>query len=63
MGSLAQDSGSSIRYMNSGRQPEGCHYPKKKDNLKNLKESEETEDWIPQETFKLAFDFKNKYAN
>jgi hypothetical protein len=30
----------------------GCHYPKKKDNLKNLKDSAvEQEDWIPSEAF------------
>ena len=47
MGFIAEDSGSNIRYMDSERQPQGCHYPKKKSNLKSLKESDEVEDWIP----------------
>jgi hypothetical protein len=30
--------------------------------LKTLKEDEEMEDWIPEEAFKVAHDFRNKCA-
>jgi hypothetical protein len=60
---LAEDSGSSVRYLNPDRQPETCHYPKKKSVLKEFKDEHESEDWIPQETFKVAHDFRSKYGN
>jgi len=44
---IALDSGLNVRYMDPLRQPEGCHYPKKKDTLKDIKEAEERDDWIP----------------
>lgn len=47
MGFMAEDSGAGVRYLDPDRRPEGCHYPKKVDKLKNIKESDETEDWIP----------------
>ena len=40
-----------------------CHYPKKKSNLKDLKENIEMEDWIPEAAFKVAHDFRNKCAS
>eukprot|EP00347_Sterkiella_histriomuscorum_P010297 403376845 len=68
-GRLAADSvsdgGVGIRFMNPDRQPEGtCHYPKKQSKLKDFyKDSNECEDWIPDEAFKLAHDFRNKCAS
>lgn len=47
MGFMAEDSGAGVRYLDPDRRPEGCHYPKKVDKLKNIKDSDETEDWIP----------------
>lgn len=41
-----------------------CHYPKKKKHLNNFyKDSNECEDWIPDEAFKIAHDFRNKCAS
>ncbi len=66
-GRLASDSvsdgGVGIRFMNPDRQPDPiCHYPKKKSVLKEYKDGVETEDWIPDEAFKIAHDFRNKCA-
>ena len=60
---LAEDSGQSIRFMNPDKQPTTCHYPKKQSVLKDFKGGEEVEDWIPEEAFKLAHDFRNKCAS
>jgi hypothetical protein len=46
--------------MNPDKQPDRCH-PKKKSTLKDFKE--EAEDWIPEEAFKVAHDFRNKCAS
>lgn len=67
-GRLAADSvsdgGVGIRYMNPDRQETKCHYPKKKDTLKDFyKDKNECEDWIPEEAFKVAHDFRNKCAS
>ena len=49
--------------MDPGSEKPACHYPKQKSNLKNLKDAEkEIEDWIPEEAFKAAHDFRNKHA-
>mmetsp|Transcript_23640 Transcript_23640/g.23357 ORF Transcript_23640/g.23357 Transcript_23640/m.23357 type:complete len:107 (+) Transcript_23640:711-1031(+) len=63
VGQLAKDCGSNVRFMNPDRQPTGCHYPKKQSQLKDYKPSDEMEDWIPEEAFKLAHDFRNKCAS
>lgn len=60
--------GVGIRYLNPDKPSssyEGtCHYPKKKDVLKHAyKDKEECEDWIPDEAFKVAHDFRNKCAS
>jgi len=39
-----------------------CHYPKKKEATKSFKADEEIEDWIPEEAYKAAHDFRNKCA-
>jgi hypothetical protein len=49
--------------MNPDRQPADKCHPKKKSNLKEFKETEEMEDWIPEEAFKVAHDFRNKCAS
>ena len=70
-GRLAQDSvsegGVGIRYLDPLRQPtedDKCHYPKPKDKLKSVfKDKNECEDWIPEEAYRLAHDFRNKCAS
>jgi hypothetical protein len=61
-GEFATDSGNSVRYLDPERQPSTCHFPKYESKLKGLKESEEMEDWIPEDAFKVAHDFRNKCA-
>ena len=39
-----------------------CHYPKRQPHTKDFKEGEELEDWIPEEAYKAAHDFRNKCA-
>ena len=63
----AQDSGASgARYMDplpeAHRSDRDCHYPKRKDHLKDFVADEEIEDWIPEEAYKVAHDFRNKCA-
>mmetsp|Transcript_1246 Transcript_1246/g.1459 ORF Transcript_1246/g.1459 Transcript_1246/m.1459 type:complete len:187 (+) Transcript_1246:709-1269(+) len=59
---FANDSGASVRYLDPQREPTTCHFPKYESKLKTLKQSEEMEDWIPEEAFKVAHDFRNKCA-
>lgn len=61
-GEFAHNSGQSVRYMDPERQPTTCHYPKKESKLKSFKANEEMEDWLPEEAFKLAHEFRNKFA-
>lgn len=60
-GEFATDSGQAVRYLDSERQPAKCH-PKKESKLKDFKQGEEMEDWIPEEAFKVAHDFRNNVA-
>jgi hypothetical protein len=69
-GKLALDSKeNTIRYMNPGpyaydmRKLEKCHtrVPKSTVTLKDFKGEEE--DWIPEEAFKVAHDFRNRCAS
>lgn len=60
-GEYAVDSGG-VRYLDPERQPTTCHFPKYESKLKGLKESEEMEDWIPEDAFRVAHDFRNKCA-
>ena len=66
-GRLAADSvsdgGVGIRYLNPDRSSDSCHYPKKKNTLKDYKDKYEADDWIPDEAFKVAHDFRNKCAS
>lgn len=59
-GKIAADLGT-VRYMDPDRQPDKCH-PKKKSTLKNFNPANEMEDWIPEEAYKVAHDFRNKCA-
>ena len=59
-GELAQDSGQ-VRYLDPERQAPKCH-PKAASKLANFKAGEEVEDWMPEEAFKVAHDFRNKCA-
>jgi len=36
--------------------------PKKYKTSKNFKANEEVEDWMPEEAFKVAHEFRNKHA-
>ena len=51
-GEFAKDSGEGIRYMDKNL----------KENIKVQKLDEEQEDWIPDEAFKVAHEFRNKHA-
>jgi len=62
-GKFAADSGKSVKFVSDGKSETVCHYPKPKSKLKTLKESEEVEDWIPEETFKVAHEFRSKFGN
>lgn len=59
---FATDSGGNVRYLDPEKQPTTCHFPKYESKLKNLSENEEMEDWIPEEAFKVAHDFRNRCA-
>ena len=67
-GQLAVDSigdgvSGGVRYMNPGKEQHyssECH-PKRKSTLRDFKE--DSEDWIPEEAFKVAHDFRNKCAS
>jgi len=61
-GEFATDSGTSVRYLDPERQPTTCHFPKYESKLKSFKEGEEMEDWIPEDAFKVAHEFRNKCA-
>lgn len=60
-GEFAHDSGASVRFLDAERQPTTCH-PKPVNKLKGFKANEEIEDWLPQEAFKIAHNFRNKFA-
>jgi len=62
-GTLAQDSGLAVRHMDMERLPDTYQFKVKKDTLKDFKEGDELEDWIPEEAFKVAHDFRNKCAS
>ena len=61
-GKIASDLGN-VRYMDPQKQPSTCHYPKKHSVLNEFNQKEEVEDWIPEEAFKVAHDFRNKCAS
>ena len=61
-GEFAIDSGEGVRYLDPERQPSTCHFPKYESKLKSYKAGEEMEDWIPEEAFKVAHDFRNHCA-
>jgi len=61
-GEFAHSSGASVRYLDPERQPTKCHFPKYDTKLKSFKADEEIEDWMPEEAFKVAHDFRNKCA-
>lgn len=62
----AKDSGASgARYMDplpDAHRKGDSHYPKKNDGLKDYVPGDEIEDWIPEEAYKVAHDFRNKCA-
>lgn len=51
-----------MRYLDPERQPASGQFVKSQPKLKSLKENEEMEDWIPEDAFKVAHDFRNKCA-
>jgi predicted RNase H-like nuclease (RuvC/YqgF family) len=60
-GKIAADLGT-VRYMDPEREEGNKCHPKKKSTLKNFNPGHEMEDWIPEEAFKVAHDFRNKCA-
>lgn len=40
-----------------------CHYPKPKNKVRDIRGEEEVEDWIPDEAFRIAHDFRTKNGN
>lgn len=61
-GEFATDSGAAVRFLDPQREPSTGHFPKYESKLKSFKAGEEIEDWIPEEAFKIAHDFRNKCA-
>ena len=61
-GEFAADSGASVRYLDPERQPASACALKTAPKLKNFKADEEMEDWIPEDAFKVAHEFRNKCA-
>ena len=59
-GEFAIDSGEGVRYLDPEKQPIG--FRKTETKLNTYKAGEEMEDWIPEEAFKVAHDFRNKCA-
>lgn len=59
-GEFATDSGESVRYLDPQREPKAL--AKNESKLKSYKAGEEMEDWIPEEAFKVAHDFRNHCA-
>ena len=67
-GKLALDTTeNTIRYMNPDKQPKKCHVwnsSKEKKKPMTLKDFQGEEDnWIPEEAFKVAHDFRNRCAS
>ena len=64
---LATDSGSNIRCLDNKREPavkKGNNKSVKSGpKTKNFKAGEEFEEWIPEEAFRIAHDFRNKSAS
>ena len=64
---LATDSGSNIRCLDNKREPavkKGTSKSVKSGpKTKNFKAGEEFEEWIPEEAFRIAHDFRNKSAS
>lgn len=61
-GEFAHNSGAAVRYLDPQRQLTTCHFPKYESKLKSFKAGEEKEDWLPEEAFKVAHDFRNRCA-
>ena len=57
---FAQDSGQGVRYMNPT--PEKAPSPTKSVRSTAASDAEEADDWIPEEAYKVAHDFRNKCA-
>lgn len=59
---FATDSGAAVRYLDPERKPASAGANKKAPELRDFKAGEETEDWIPEDAFKVAHEFRNKCA-
>ena len=61
-GEFASDSGTSVRYLDPERQPASRCAVNFAAKLKDFAAGEEMEDWIPEDAFKVAHEFRNKCA-
>ena len=61
-GEFAHESGAAVRYLDPERQPHSYKVTTNESKLKSFKAGEEIEDWMPEEAFKIAHDFRNKCA-
>jgi hypothetical protein len=60
-GQFAKDSGSMMTYLADPEAPRTkCHYPKVKNQVRDIRSEEEVEGWIPEEAFRVAHDFRAK---
>lgn len=58
-GEFALNSANGVRYLDPDRQAAKCHGGSEA-RLKPFKAGEEMEDWLPEEAYKVAHDFRNK---
>ena len=61
-GEFATDSGQAVRYLDNERKTAGESSTKSGSKLKDFVAGEETEDWVPEDAFKVAHEFRNKCA-
>lgn len=59
---FAEDNSVGIRYLDNKRQSEKLTTKNNSAKLNQFKADEECEDWIPQDAFKIAHEFRNKCA-
>jgi len=61
---FAKDSGGMMVYLGDPENPRTrCHYPKPKNKVRDIRPEEEMADWVPEEAFRLAHDFRTKNGN
>lgn len=62
--SFAKDSGGMMVYLGDPEKPRRVrHYPKSGNKVRDIRPEEEMADWVPEEAFRLAHDFRTKNGN